>query len=567
MIARLRLASGLVMLVYVTSHFLNHALGLVSLGVMEAVLERVYAVWSSPPGTVLLYGAFAIHYGLALRSLWRRRTLRMPAVEAAQMVLGFLIPFLLVAHVVDTRVADTFFHADYGYYVSLLVLYGVDDPARGVQQFAVLVIAWVHAMIGLRFSLMLKPWYPRWQPILFAAALLVPTVAALGVAEGIIQVQARARDPAFVAKVHADHPRARPEADAAKVDAIGRGITLGFFVALVAVLGARGVRWQLQRWRGVVRLTYPSGRVVEIEPGVSVLEASRRFGIPHASVCGGRGRCSTCRIRVEGASLELPAPSEDEVKVLERVGAAPDVRLACQLRPPCDLRVTPLLPPTAAARDGFRRPNYLQGMEKEIAILFADIRAFTKLSERKLPYDVVFLLNRYFAEMGHAVERAGGRIDKFIGDGVMALFGLDGAPEAGCREALAAAKAMAAQLVELNRALAHDLPEPLRIGIGIHFGPAIVGEMGYGSAVSVTAVGDSVNTASRLEALTKDYGAQLVVSEALVACAGIALGAAPAHDLEIRGRVERLRVRVITSALDLPEVAAPPTGRAGVVPA
>src|SRR6185295_4741556 len=118
-----------------------------------------------------------------------------------------------------------------------------------------------------------------------------------------------------------------------------------------------------------------------------------------------------------------------------------------------------------------------------------DLRAFTQLTEKKLPYDVVFLLNRYFAEMGHAVETAGGRIDKFIGDGVMALFGLDSGVEAGCREALAAARGMSERMQSLNHALSHDVPEPLRIGIGIHTGPAIVGEMGYGTAVSVTAVG------------------------------------------------------------------------------
>src|SRR4029450_13696507 len=125
---------------------------------------------------------------------------------------------------------------------------------------------------------------------------------------------------------------------------------------------------------GVTRLPFPRGRVVPIVRGVSVLEASRMAGIPHASVCGGRGRCSTCRIMVDGPPAAGLVPAPEEVKVLRRVGAAPDVRLACQLRPHGDLPVTPLLPATAQARDGFSRPGYLHGAEREIAILFGDLR-------------------------------------------------------------------------------------------------------------------------------------------------------------------------------------------------
>lgn len=544
------------MFAYVTTHFVNHSLGLVSVQLMDRVLIQVYGVWASRLGTILLYGAFAIHYCLALWALWKRRSLRMPPAEAAQLILGFSIPFLLTEHVVTTRVADTFFGGDYGYYASVLLQYGVLAPSRGVMQLVVLVVAWVHAVIGLRFSLMLKPWYPRWQPVLFAFALLLPTLAILGFGEGMLRVVALTHDPGFIAQVQLAHPRARPAADAAVIDRLVIELRLGFLASLLGVLAARVARRQWQRWRGIVRLTYPSGRIVAIAPGISVLEASRLAGIPHASVCGGRGRCSTCRIRVVGAPGSLPPPSPEEVKVLERVAAAPDVRLACQLRPTGDLGVTPLLPPTAGARDGFRRADYLQGMEKDIAILFVDIRAFTQLSEKKLPYDVVFLLNRYFAEMGHAVEQAGGRIDKFIGDGVMALFGLDRGAESGCREALAAARGMAERLDELNRTLAGDLPDPLRIGIGIHMGPAIVGEMGYGTAVSVTAVGDSVNTASRLEGLTKTYNAQLVISQALVARAGVDLGPAPRYEIEIRGREERMHIFALASALDLPDFGA-----------
>jgi len=539
------------MLAYVTTHFVNHSLGLVSVQVMDFALEHIYQYWASSLGSVLLYGAFATHYSLALWALWLRRSLKMPLAEATQLVLGFSIPFFLTDHVLQTRVADTFYGANVGYYSHVLHTYFVANPLRGGLQFAVLVVAWVHAMIGLWFWLRLKPWYPRWQPILYAFALLIPTLAILGALEGGRQVMAMAEDPAWVAQQAHDHAPAAP-ADAAIIDQLVVRVRYAFVAALLAVLAARMARWYWQRRRGIVRLTYPNGRVVQIVRGVSVLEASRMAGIPHASVCGGRGRCSTCRIRVDGAKEAIVPPAAEEVKVLHRVGAAPDVRLACQLRPHGDLRVTPLLPASAQARDGFSRPGYLHGAEREIVILFGDLRSFTQLSEKKLPYDLVFLLNRYFAETGHAVETAGGRIDKFIGDGVMALFGLDSGVEAGCREALVAAKDMAERMETLNRALIHDIPEPLRIGIGIHTGPAIVGEMGYGTAVSITAVGDSVNTASRIEALTKTYACELVISEAVAVRAGVDLGDAPRHEIEIRGRVERLVVRTFASARDLP---------------
>jgi adenylate cyclase len=153
--------------------------------------------------------------------------------------------------------------------------------------------------------------------------------------------------------------------------------------------------------------------------------------------------------------------------------------------------------------------------------------------------------------MGHAVEAAGGRVDKFIGDGVMALFGIESDARAASRAALDAARMMSERLGELNHSLHDELDQPLRIGIGIHVGPTIVGEMGYGSTVAMTAIGDAVNTASRLETLTKTYGCELVVSEETVMRAGLDLSAFPRQEIEIRGKRDMLAIRMVASAGDL----------------
>ena len=237
--------------------------------------------------------------------------------------------------------------------------------------------------------------------------------------------------------------------------------------------------------------------------------------------------------------------------MLRRIAAPPNVRLACQARPTADLEVFPLLPPAAGLPDNPLRPGLAQGAEREIAILFADLRGYTRFAEQRLPYDVVFVLNQYFAAMGSAVEGAGGYVDKFIGDGVMALFGLEGDVGRGCREALEAAPAMAVALDRLNSSLAAELRQSLEIGIGIHVGSVIVGELGYGRARTLTAVGDAVNIASRLEALSKEYGSQLIVSEEVAARAGVDLSTHPSFQVEVRGRTRPLSIRVVADARTL----------------
>ncbi len=552
MIKRLRLASGLVLFAYVATHFLNHALGLISLPAAESGRDVFLFVWRGWIGTVALYGSFAIHIGLAFWSIFRRRTLRMHRWEWTQLVMGLAIPLLLIEHVVGTRLVHELFGTQDTYTYITLALW-VWSPDKGIVQSTLLLIAWIHGCIGLHYWLRLRRWYSERAPWFLVAAVIVPVLGLLGFNQLGHEIELLVRNQLLMRDTVAALKLPTREQAAEMYRLIG-GFRMGFVALIVLTLIARAVRLLVERARGLVRLTYPGGKMVTVTPGCTVLEASRFNGIPHASVCGGRGRCSTCRVRVGRGAEHLPPPAPDEQRVLQRVGAPPQVRLACQLRPTKPLEVIPLLPPTATPREAFARPDHTQGSDQIIAVLFADLRSFTQFAEKRLPYDVVFVLNRYFNAMGMAIAEAGGHLDKFIGDGVMALFGTGGDPANGARMALNAARNMALKLAELNETLKHELETPLRIGIGIHAGHAIIGEMGYERATTLTAIGDTVNTASRLESMTKEVKAQLVVSEAVAELGQIDLSAYPRHDLAIRGRVEMLAVRAIPDAAALPRL-------------
>ena len=550
MIRRLRLITGLILFLYLTTHLLNHAFGLISYQAMEEGRQWFLILWRNPLGTFALYGALLTHFMLALWAIYDRRKLRYDFGEGVRLALGIAIPLLLALHVVGTRGAHELAGTN-DTYAYVLLAHFVFAPELIYIQTLTLFSAWIHGCMGLYYWLRLKSWFGRAATFLFSAALLLPVLSLLGYIDGGQEIIALYKDPAWKMAVMASiGPPDRQIA--AELTALATTIRWIVGGSILTALLARAIRTFVMRRKGVIRITYPNGQVHAILPGLSLLDASRNHGVPHASVCGGRGRCSTCRVRIVTGLEELPEASADEQRVLDRIGSPPHVRLACQTRPVKDLSMIPLLPPTANSEDGLARPSYLRGEEREIVILFADLRDFTRFSEEKLPYDVVFVLNRYFAGMGSAVSEAGGHLDKFIGDGVMALFGVDRPVSEAARQALTAAKLMAQRLDELNESLSTELKEPLRIGIGLHVGPAIIGEMGFGKATSLTAVGDSVNTASRLETMTKEFSAQLVVSEAVAHNANIDLSEFPSHEIGVRGRSENITARVVIWARDLP---------------
>lgn len=561
-LGRLRLVTGLWLLFFATGHLVNHALGLVSLRAAEAGRLVFLSFWRSPPIEASLAAALIVHLALGLWQLWKRRTLRMPPVDAVQLVLGLSIPLYLTTHLLATGWLHRCCGVDDTYAYQLGVLW----PHGALGQTMLTLLVWAHGMIGLYRWLRLRPALTRLLPALLVLGTLLPALALAGFASAGREA-AMLRDQNPVAWAALGDAQGWPSAElrAALVQMPAGWIIHAFLVLVVLVLVLRTLRWARLRRRNVV-LDYPGGRQVVVPRGLTVLEASRIAGIPHASVCGGRGRCSTCRIRVGRGSDHLSPPEADELQVLARIGAPPGVRLACQARLNGNLALTPLLPASIGSAGLHEPVPQALGIERDLVVLFGDLRDFTRLSENRLPYDTVFVLNRYFRAMGEAIEAAGGRVDKFIGDGVMALFGIDTPAAEAARNGLAAARAMASALDQVNEELGFELDAPLRMGLGLHLGPVILGQMGYGSGRALTAIGDTVNVASRLEALTKEVGCVLIASDRVLRAGGVEPIGAERREIDLRGRDGRLGVWLLHDLSILPSVSASSRRRIGRPP-
>jgi adenylate cyclase len=264
----------------------------------------------------------------------------------------------------------------------------------------------------------------------------------------------------------------------------------------------------------------PDEQSVDVHEGTTVLRAAIAAGLPHAHACGGNARCSTCRVLViEG--LEHCGPrNARESTIAGRLQCGPEIRLACQTAVSGDVAVRRLVldPEDIELTDLRKRTGPRQvGEEQAVAVLFADIRGFTAFAETHLPYDVIHILRRLFRDMAEVVRVQRGTVTTFMGDGFMALFGIEDT-ERAAEQAVRAGLGILDVADEAEAWLQELVGRTLEINVGIHYGEAVVGAIRESATHDVvTAIGDTVNMASRIEAANKVTGTRLLVSEATVA--------------------------------------------------
>jgi adenylate cyclase len=537
----LRMASGLVLFTYITAHLINHALGLISLNAAEEGLGYAEDVWDSLPGTVLLYGAAGVHFLLALWAVYERRTFRLPPAELLRIALGFTLPLILINHFAHTRLAYEVFGLPSDYTNVIANLWAADSQG---MQLGLLAPGWLHGCLGLHFAFNRRPLYRRLRFVLFAVALLLPAFSAFGFIAMARELSTNAGATAaaqdFLGPAHA--------AERAGIARWHNGLLIGYFSIISAAFGARAVRNVLERSRKrLISISYP-GRTVRVPRGWSVLEASRSFHLPHASMCGGRARCSTCRVQISTGEDCCPEAARDEQATLKRIGAPSDVRLACQLRPSGDISVVPLV---RTALPVYRPPARQRNTERDVVVMFCDFLNRQALAGEQLPQDLLYLLTLYSEALSEAIRAAGGTLTTIGSDGVCALFGLDREPTRAARLALQAAGGIERALSDLDNRLGHE--RRLHISLSIHAGRAVVGEIGSDDPPAMMALGEAVDVANELRKAAAAHKSAFAISEPVTTAAGVEPAAGDKVTIRLPGSGAPITASLSISAPALPE--------------
>lgn len=548
-VRRSRTISGCILFFYVFTHLLNHSLGLISLDTMEQGRAIFLRFWRHDVLFYVLYGALSIHFLLGVYALARRRSFRMSRKEWIRNSCAVLIPFFLASHLSITLWGSRFLGLNDSYAFMIISTY-IFDPFGYIILGMMLMLVWTHGSIGIIGLIEFREFYSKRRGLFQGLVLGLPLIAYGGYIRASIELsEASQSNPITILELISNSNFTAEIGE--KIVSLSDLLQFLVYPILLSLFVAfYFIRNLLEKRFNSIQVQYTDGTNINVSRGSSLLEASHKAGRYHESVCGGRGRCTTCRVRVTSSLGELPKPNKIEQSVINRLNFDQSLRLACQLRPETDIEINPLIKLVNHDKQNLRFSNQenLSGIEKETVIMFCDLRGFTRLSDGKMPFDVVFILNKYFKLVTDAVEENKGRIDKFIGDGVMAIFDKDTTISKNCKNALKGAAMITTYLNELNDELSTDDIEPLRLGIGIHSGNAIIGKMGYGEASTDTAIGDTVNVASRLEQLTKDYSCQLMFSSIVAENAELDKTKLNSVKTKIRGKKDYLEAFYCGSA-------------------
>jgi len=501
----LRFTSGLVLFVYLTAHLTNHALGLVSLAVAETGLDYAMTVWQSRIGTIVLYGAALVHVGLAFEAVYQRRTLRrMPFRDLLRIALGLNLPVLLIAHAASTRLAMELY--DYQLFYADVVR-DLWQSSSQTRQFAILAPGWIHGCLGLHAAFGRRRWWRSALPVLFGVFLVLPILSALGFIEMERELTR------FGAVPPTGHG---PSVQTMTGIAQWRDRAVDIYMVLIACLfAARLARWAYERLRGgTIEIVYPGARV-RAPLGWSVLEASRANHIAHASACGGRARCSTCRVRVLEGLDRCPPAGRNESLTLERISAGPDTRLACQLRPTGPISVAPL--------DNVATAAAVPVAHEEIcALVFIDLPARGALSGVMLPQDLQWALTEVYRAFDKAVRGAGGVVLSTGNEQASACFPAGRDPGRAAQRALVAVRDFETGLDRVAQTLGDHWNVSLEAQVTAHFGPILIDPAVLTAADARTpvVVGRAIDEIDRARAAFAGRGATIVVSAELIEKAG-----------------------------------------------
>jgi len=276
-------------------------------------------------------------------------------------------------------------------------------------------------------------------------------------------------------------------------------------------------------------------KTVVVAPGQSLLKASLSAGIPHFHACGGKAKCSTCRVLVLEGNQHLNKPNDAETRLKSKIGLPDAVRLACQTHVSGPVKVERMLRDESDiqtviqinGKDPKKFKLKSLGLEKHLVLFFLDIRNFTAFVETHPPFDVIYTMRKIFASFNEIIVKNHGEVIETAGDEIYAVFGRSSIGNSSADNAISTGLNILDALEHFNKTYHTILQKEIQVGIGIHSGTVVLGEINLGDKTKISTVGLAINIASRIQKYTKKLNNDLLVSHEVIKESSIERNAKP----------------------------------------